>query len=223
MRPRPVVAIDGPSGAGKSTVARALASRLGYSFVDTGALYRSIALLADRAGTSWDDGEALASIARSHSFSFDESGNLSIDGGEVGDSIRTPRMSMGASAVARHPRLRAALLDVQRSLGEDGGVVLEGRDIGTVVFPDAEVKFYLDASVRVRASRRMKELREKGQAVTLEEVERDQEARDRADREREISPLRRAQDALVISCDDLDAEGVVDAIISATKARFPLT
>jgi CMP/dCMP kinase len=223
MRSRPVVAIDGPSGAGKSTVARSLAKRLDFSFVDTGALYRSIAMLADRDGTSWDDGARLAAIARSHTFSFDPDGNLSVDGVEIGDSIRTPRMSMGASVVAKHQELRSALLEIQRSLGEDGGAVLEGRDIGTVVFPDAEIKFFLHASVRVRARRRMIELETRGQIVSMEEVERDQEARDRADREREVSPLVRAEDSIDVPCDDLDVEEVVQFMFTMTKARFPLT
>lgn len=223
MRSRPVVAIDGPSGAGKSTVARALAKRLGFSFVDTGALYRTIALLADQRGIDWEDGPRLAAIAHAHEFSFDAEGALSMDGEPVGESIRAPRISMGASAVARRPEVRAALLDIQRGLGVQGGVVLEGRDIGTVVFPDAEIKFFLDASVRVRALRRMLELRSRGQEVPLEDVERDQEERDRADREREISPLLRADDAVGVPCDQMSAREVVDAMLHEIKIRFPLT
>lgn len=223
MRRRPVIAIDGPSGAGKSTVARGLARALDFSYLDTGALYRTVAWLADRHGTSWDDGPALAALARSRRFEFDETGALRVDGEAVGDSIRTPEMSRGASIVAQHPEVRRELLGIQRRLGRDGGVVLEGRDIGTVVFPDAEVKFYLTASVRERAKRRHQELKGRGQEVPLEQVEAEQVERDRADREREVSPLRRAENADEIDCENLSAEEVVALMKSRVTARFPLT
>jgi cytidylate kinase len=223
MRPRPVIAIDGPSGAGKSTVARGLARALGFGYVDTGAIYRAIAWLADEAGTSWDDGPALAALARRHGFAFDADGALEIDGRVPGEAIRSSRISRGASVVAALPAVRAALLELQRELGRDGGVVLEGRDIGTAVFPDAEVKFFLDASVRVRARRRHAELAARGETASLEEVEREQEARDRADRERPISPLVRAGDARAIDCDDLTAAEVVEEMKRLVENRIPLT
>jgi len=221
MRNRPVVAIDGPSGAGKSTVARGLARALGYQFIDTGALYRTVARIADDAGISWDDGPALAAEALRHHFAFDPDGNLFLDQDAVGDTIRTSRMSKGASSVSRHSEVRAALLDIQRSVGVDGGVVLEGRDIGTVVFPDAEIKFFLVASVAERARRRYLELLEKGENTTIEEVEAAQEERDRADRERDISPLRQADDAVEINCDTLDAAGVIARMKNLIAAKFP--
>lgn len=216
-RARPVVAIDGPSGAGKSTVARALAKALGFHYVDTGALYRSVAHLAEREGVPWDDGAGLAALAGRHAFSFDPEGALLVDGAPPGDAIRTPHVSRGASVVARHPEVRRALLAVQRALGADGGVVLEGRDIGTTVFPDAEVKIFLTATARERARRRFLELEARGEPTTLDEVERQQEARDRADREREISPLVRADDAVEIVCDGMSVQEVVAGI--AARAR----
>jgi cytidylate kinase len=223
MRPRPVVAIDGPSGAGKSTVARGLARALGFGYVDTGAIYRAIAWLADEEAAAWDQGPLLAALARRHRFAFDADGTLEVDGRAPGDALRTPRISRGASVVAAHPAVRAALLELQRELGRDGGVVLEGRDIGTAVFPDAEIKFFLDATVPERARRRHAELTARGEAVSLEEVEREQEARDRADRERPISPLVRAADARAIDCDDLTAAEVVAEMKRFIENRFPLT
>jgi cytidylate kinase len=223
MRPRPVVAIDGPAGAGKSTVARALARALGFRYVDTGAIYRAIAWLADEAGTSWNDGPALAILAGRHAFSFDADGALAVDSRTPGDALRSPRISQGASAVAGHPEVRVALLELQRELGREGGVVLEGRDIGSAVFPDAEVKFFLDASVRERARRRHAELAARGENVSLAEVEREQEARDRADRERPISPLVRTADAQLVDCDALAPEEVVASMKRAVRDRFPLT
>jgi cytidylate kinase len=219
-RPRPVVAIDGPSGAGKSTVARAVARALGFHFVDTGALYRTVALLAERHGVNWADGAGLAALADEHRLEFAADGGLLADGAPVGDAIRTPHISRGASEVARHPELRRALLRIQRRLGADGGVVLEGRDIGTVVFPDAEVKIFLTATPRERARRRFRELAARGEQVTLEQVERDQAERDRADAEREASPLTRADDAFELVCDGMDVDEVVAAITERAAAVF---
>ncbi|MDD5306597.1 MAG: (d)CMP kinase [Deltaproteobacteria bacterium] len=209
MRPRPVVAIDGPSGVGKTTVARGLARRLGMIYVDSGALYRSLAWLAAQDGVSWDDAEGLAALAGRHRFAFDREGRALVDGELAGKRIRTLRMSEGASTVAQHPMVRKALLTIQRDLGANGGVVLEGRDIGTVVFPDAEVKFFLAASPKVRALRRWKEMQAHGEQATLEQVERDQEARDRKDRGRSVAPLIKADDAVEISCDDMGPDEVV--------------
>jgi len=218
-----VIAIDGPSGAGKSTAARGLARELGFGYVDTGALYRSVAWLATRGGVDWSDGPALAALAGSRRFEFDPEGRLRIDGEPVDDRIRTPEISRGASVVARHPEVRRALLAIQRELGRQGGVVLEGRDIGTVVFPDAEVKFFLVASVRERARRRYAELRARGDEISFEQVEREQVERDRADRERAVSPLVQADDAEEIDCDGLDAGEVIELMKSRVAARFPLT
>jgi len=223
VRPRPVIAIDGPSGAGKSTVARGLARALGFRYIDTGAVYRAVAWLAGETGIDWNDGASLAALLGEREFSFDADGTLRIDGRAVGDAIRSPRISLGASVVAAHPEVRAALLALQRELGRDGAVVLEGRDIGTAVFPDAEIKFFLDASVGVRARRRHAELTARGEDISLEQVAREQEARDRADRERPISPLIRAADSCAIDCDSITADEVVEAMKRVVDTRFPLT
>lgn len=223
MRARPIVAIDGPSGVGKSTVARGVAAALGFAYVDTGALYRAVALAADGAGVEWSDGPRLADLAARTAFAFRPDGELLVDGVPLKERIRSPRMSFGASVVSKHKELREALLHVQRKLGADGGVVLEGRDIGTVVFPDAEVKIFLTASARVRAERRFLELAARGEAATLSEVERDQATRDAADERRAISPLRRAPDAVEVRCDDLAADEVVALVVSRISASFPLT
>ena len=223
MRSRPVVAIDGPSGVGKSTVAKGLAKALGFAFVDTGALYRTVAWLADAQGVDWNDGASLGSLVDDHDFTFNSEGELYVDGVSVGDRIRTPRMSRGASTVARHSHVRKALLTLQRNIGRDGGVVLEGRDIGTVVFPDAEMKFFLTASARVRAERRFLELTERGEQVSLDEVERELERRDEADSTRTHSPLKKAQDAQEMFSDSISAQEVIKRMLKRVQANFPLT
>ncbi len=212
MRPQPIVAIDGPAGVGKSTAAKGVAKALGFALIDTGALYRTVALLADRSGVRWEDGDALAQLIKNHRFAFDSKGMLYVDDESVEPEIRSARISAGASKVARHQAVRDALLEIQRDLGRGGGVVLEGRDIGTVVFPDAEAKFFLTASSKVRARRRFLELCQRGETVTIEEVEWDQDRRDEQDRNREIAPLRQAEDAVPIYCDDLTAEQVITTI-----------
>ncbi|MCP4600836.1 MAG: (d)CMP kinase [Proteobacteria bacterium] len=217
MRSEPVVAIDGPSGVGKSTVAKGLAAALGFSYVDTGALYRTMAWLADTHNVDWKAGTDLALLAARHGFDFDSTGTLFLDGKPIGDRIRSPRMSRGASAVAKHPEVREALLAVQRRLGKVGGAVFEGRDIGTVVFPDAEVKFFLTASSRVRAKRRFLELKARNEDVTLSEVEKEQTLRDDADKNRAISPLRQAEDAVEIHCDKMPADKVVEAMLEIIR------
>jgi cytidylate kinase len=223
MRQRPVVAIDGPSGVGKSTVARRVASALGFVYVDTGALYRTVALIGDRAGIPWENGAGLADELRRHHLVFDATGSLELDGEPLGLAIRTPKMSLGASAVARHKEVRDALLEVQRRLGQDGGVVLEGRDIGTVVFPDAEVKIFLVADVEVRARRRFLELEKRGDSATFEEVLSDQRQRDHNDANRALSPLKKADDAKEISTDQMDADEVARQIEVKIRNSFPLT
>src|SRR5258708_28875713 len=172
-RARPVIAIDGPAGAGKSTVARRLAARVGFTLVDTGALYRAVALACQRADVAWDDDERVAGVAKSLVASraiqllADPTRGLRVElrGEDVSDAIRAPDMGMGASRVSAIAGVRDALFQLQRIAGEKGGVVLEGRDIGTVVFPDAELKFFLTASPEVRAKRRSDELVKRGDHV----------------------------------------------------------
>ena len=199
-----IIAIDGPSGAGKSTVSKAVARRLGFSCLDTGAMYRSIAWQALQDGVSLEDGEALGRIADMHEIGFShEPGDplprrVSIAGMDVTDAIRTAEIDRSVSAVAAAPAVRQALVAQQQRIGRAGNYVVEGRDIGTVVFPDAELKLFMTADTAVRACRRYKELTGKGMSVTMEEVERNIRERDKADMSRAVSPLRRADDAIVL-------------------------
>lgn len=220
MRKQPVIAVDGPSGVGKSTAAKEIAKRLGYMLVDTGAIYRTAALLADEAGVSWEAPEEIVPLIEKHTFAFDENGVLLLDGKAVGEKIRAPRISMGASAVAKHPAVRQALLGLQRNLGKDGGIVLEGRDVGTVVFPDAEIKIFLSASDEVRARRRFLELEAKGRPVSFEEVLRDQKRRDSADSTRSAAPLKQARDAVLVNCDDMNASETTEEILRVIRQKM---
>jgi len=212
-----VVAIDGPAGAGKSSVAKAVAERAGLMLVDTGAIYRSVAYVGLREGISVDDAKSLADIARALRFRFETtaSGNrVFVDEEDVSEKIRAREVALAASRVSRHPPVREALLDVQRSLGKVGaGAVLEGRDIGTVVFPDAHVKVFLTASAEERARRRALELETTGQvapyAVILDEIRR----RDKADMEREVAPLVQASDAVLVDSSYLTEREVIDRIV----------
>jgi cytidylate kinase len=220
-RKRPVVAIDGPAGAGKSTVARQLAQRLGFTLVDTGALYRAVALACRRAGVAWDDDEGVAEVARrivaarSLSLLPDQAKGVRVilANDDVSEAIRAPDMSMGASRVSAIGGVRDALFELQRLAGEDGGVVLEGRDIGTVVFPDAEVKFFLTASPEVRARRRHAELVSRGERVDFDETLQEVRARDEKDTMRPIAPLRQAADAFLVDSSDRDIDGVVEEMV----------
>jgi CMP/dCMP kinase len=211
-----VVALDGPAGAGKSTAARMLAERLGYVLVDTGALYRGVALAARERGLSWDGGPELGVMVDGLALSFvresDGRSHLHIDGVDRSGEIRTPEISDGASRVSRHAEVRRALLGLQRRLGEQGKVVLEGRDIGTVVFPDAEVKVFLTASDEARAKRRHSELTKAGHDSSLAEVLSDIRERDTRDSERAVAPLRPADDAVVLDTSELELEQVVDEL-----------
>ena len=223
MRKRPVVAIDGPSGAGKTTASMRLAEVTGMLRLDTGAMYRACALAARRAGIPWDDGERLGEVARGMKLSFRTVGGAErvfLGEEDVSEAIRTPEMSMGASAVSAHGPVREALVAIQREMGKDGGVVLEGRDTGTVVFPDAEVKFFLDAAAPVRALRRYRELgAPAGQGY--EEVLRDVLRRDVQDSTREHSPLRVAEGAVYVDTTTLTVDEVLDALLRHLPGRRP--
>jgi cytidylate kinase len=223
MSKKIVIAIDGPAGAGKSTVALKLAQRLGYVLVDTGALYRGVALAARERGIAWTEGRALGELTAKLNLTFiasaDGAPRLCIDGVDRSGEIRTPEISMGASDVSKHPEVRAALLDLQRRLGKDGGVVLEGRDIGTVVFPNAEAKVFLTASDETRAGRRVGDLASKGIAAdkqkTLDEIR----ARDAQDSGRAVAPLRPADDAITLDTTVLNIDGVVDQLERIARAK----
>jgi len=225
-----IVAVDGPAGAGKSTACRRLAARLGFALVDTGAIYRTVALAASRAGVAYDDDARLAALLPGLGIRFEpppaggeERGQRVLLGDEdVSEIIRTPPVSMGASAVSARPVVRAGLLELQRRLAcaeGNRGAVLEGRDIGTVVFPDADAKFFLTASAEVRARRRFQELKARGDPSTFEAVLADQERRDRDDSSREVAPLKPAADAEVVDSSGLTLAEVVERLAAAVLAR----
>lgn len=209
------VAIDGPSGAGKSTIAKLLAKELRFIYVDTGALYRAIGYMALRQGISLQDAagiEALLPDLRLEIRYMDGSQRVLVNGEDVSDKIRTPEVSMAASAVSSLPAVRRFLLDLQRDMAKTNNVIMDGRDIGTVVLPDARVKIFLTASAEVRARRRFEELKEKGVPTTYDEVLADMEKRDYDDSHRAAAPLKAAEDAILVDTSSLDLDGAVSAI-----------
>lgn len=211
-----IIAIDGPSGAGKGTVARAVARALGYRHVDTGSMYRAVGWKAVHDGLALDQEAAIAAIAAGASLEVGE--RVVIDGHDVSEAIRTPEADRSAAAVARLPAVRAALVTRQRAMGEGGGIVMEGRDIGTAVFPDADLKVYLDASPEERARRRASDARHTGGASGVAVVANELEARDRADRTRAASPLAVAPDAHVIDTTGLAVDIVVNRVLDLVRA-----
>ena len=212
MRNKLIIAIDGPSGAGKSTASKLLAKRLGYIYVDTGALYRAIAWKVKEKNIDMRDEAALDNMCDATEIKIelvDGEQRVYVDGIDVSSYIRTPEIGMMSSKVSSVPCVRKRLLELQRQFGKEGGAVIEGRDIGTVVFPDAEVKFFLSASDEERGRRRYIELKEKGHNVSLEDTTENIKKRDYNDSQRDIAPLCVADDAIVMDSTGLDAEGVV--------------
>ncbi len=226
MSRRPfIVAIDGPAGAGKSTVSRILARRLGFSLVDTGAIYRCAALMATRHAVRADDEGALAALLKRMDVSFKMAGDENrafLADQDVSSQIRTPEISMLASRISSLPRVREGLLPLQRrlALASERGAILEGRDIGTVVFPDADAKFFLNAAPEVRARRRYEELFQKGAESTLAEVLADQTKRDRDDASRRVAPLRPADDAIQLESSLMPISEVVQSLERTIAERM---
>jgi cytidylate kinase len=216
------IAIDGPSGAGKSTVAKSLAKRLGYVYIDTGAMYRSVALKVKEKGISPEDRSALKELASSLHVTFATEGDQThvfCDGEDITSAIRTPEISRLASFISKQKEVRKSLVQFQRKMGEEGGVVLEGRDIGTVVFPDADVKFYLDADRDERVRRRYDEMIQRGMEVDFRETKEALVQRDHDDMHRTHSPLKRANDALWIDSTHRSVEEVVEEMVCLVKAK----
>ena len=215
MSKKLLITIDGPAGAGKTTVSRALADRLGYRYIDTGALYRGVALAAKQRKLDPQNDAALEQLCRDLELSFvqhDKGLRLFLNGEDISDRIRTADIAMLASAVSARPVVRQYLFDLQRDLGREKAAVFEGRDMGTVVFPDADVKFFLSASTRKRAQRRFNELTADS-TQTLDQVERDIRQRDENDRTRAVAPLKPARDAIVIDSTELTAAQVVEEML----------
>lgn len=218
-----IVAIDGPAGAGKSTVAKRLAKELGYTYMDTGAMYRAFAWKVMEEGIDPGDEKELGGILRDISIELverDGRPGVFLNGIDVTVRIRTPELSQMASRVSTSKIVREKMVELQRVMGSQGGVVAEGRDIGTVVFPQADVKIYLDASSRERARRRFEELRSQGGRVTMEETLAETEERDRRDKGRAVAPLRRAEDAVVIDSTNSGADRVVERIMREIKKKI---
>ena len=215
-----VVAIDGPAGAGKSTIARAVARRLGYVYIDTGAMYRAVALWALRNGIAPDDSHKLDELARHAKIEFTAGAStVVLNGEDVTAAIREPEVSGAASKASALPGVRRAMVDAQREMATGSSVVMEGRDIGTVVFPDAAVKIFLDANPDVRATRRVEELRGKGMEVGAETVAQEMADRDRRDRTRTEAPLVQAPDAIYVDTTGLTIEEVEEAVLKVIRGR----
>jgi cytidylate kinase len=217
---RIVVAIDGPAGAGKSTVARRVADRLGFIYINSGAMYRAVALWALRTGTGLDDMHRLEALARAAKIEFGiGDGLVYLNGENVTEAIRTPEVSMAASKVSVVPGVRRALIPLQRGIAEESSVVMEGRDIGSVVFPDAKIKVYLDAKPGERARRRALELQDRGDSANVEAVTASLQERDERDRTRQEAPLLQAPDAQLIDSTGLSLDEVEEKVLQLVRSR----
>ncbi len=218
------IAIDGPSGSGKSTLAKLLARELGFVYVDTGALYRTIGLYMTESGVALDDTDGIIAALPNINLEMfhDEAGvqHVSLNGIDVGDTIRTSEIAKAASAVSAIPKVRAFLLDTQRNMAKKHNIIMDGRDIGTVIFPDADVKLFLEAGNEARARRRHAELIQKGESITLEQVLADMEKRDVNDRTRKESPAVPADDAIHIDNSEMTVEQTFDAALKIIREKI---
>lgn len=218
MRIKTIVAIDGPAGAGKSTIAKRLAQRIGADYIDTGAMYRAVALKLLRTGTDYNDPEALQTMLDAMDVDFSQ-GKTILDGEDVSGLIRTPEISALASPSSGVPAVRYKLTALQQAMGKRKSIVMDGRDIGTVVFPDADFKFFLTASADERARRRTEEMRAKGQEADFETIRADIIQRDYQDSHRAFRPLQKAEDAVEIDSTDMSIDSVVDTMMAFIEAR----
>ncbi len=213
------IAIDGPAGAGKSTLARRLAGRLGFLYIDTGAMYRAIALSARRLGIGWDDAGRLEELARESRIELLAGGRVLLNGEDISQEIREPEISEGASRVSAIPGVRKALVEKQQQMGREASVVMEGRDIGTVVFPGAAVKIYLDATPEERTRRRLKDLAGRGLPAEFSQVLSEIQRRDQRDSTRADSPLRQAPDAIYVDSTSMNEDEVEEALLKIVRER----
>ncbi|MFA7383577.1 MAG: (d)CMP kinase [Desulfurivibrionaceae bacterium] len=225
LDPKGIVTIDGPSGAGKSTISRGLAARLNFTYLDTGAMYRAVGLALQRQGIDLADTPALkkclAGIDLALSPNGDDDVRVLLNGEDVSPAIRTPEMGLVASRVSADPLVREKLTALQRQLGEKGSIVAEGRDMGTVVFPKAAGKFFLDASAEVRARRRQKQLAEKGQIVDYQEILAQISKRDHDDSKRALAPLKPAADAIIVDSSSIGPEAIIDCMLASLAKIEP--
>ena len=220
MRPNGIIiAIDGPTASGKSTTAREVAKRLGYIHINTGAMYRAFALYASQWGVSSTDDSRIASLSEKAYIDFDENGNILLEGRDVTSEIQAPEIAQLASELATLPQVRSKMVAMQQEIGKNGGVVLDGRDIGTVVFPDAELKIFLIAAAETRAERRLDELVSSGTNISLDKLTQEIKERDKRDSERELSPLKKAADATRLDTSKLTFDEQVGKVVGLARGK----
>ena len=220
MQERLTIAMDGPAGSGKSTIAQRLADALGYIYLNSGSMYRAMTVLSIREGVAPTDAPALIKLAENCRIDFAENGKVTrLNGEDVSEALRTPAVERIVSEISRIPGVRREMVKQQRRIGEKGRVIIEGRDVTTVVFPDADVKFYISASVEERARRRFREQRAKGIDTTREQVENEIRERDKMDQSRAHSPLRQAEDATTVNTTDMTIDQVIDFVLRRVRER----